>query len=191
MSRNLIIGLFACLVLLQIAVPVSMIVQRESILKTGTQFRFKTAPVDPYDAFRGRFVALRVAGGDNIPRPEGLDLKYGQKVYAQIGLDDKGFAKVSQITLQKPQGSAYMTATVNVFSPLTKEVVLHLPIDRYYMEESAAPRAERVYREHSRRGVRQDAYVDVRVKDGEAVIEELYIGGERIEDVLKQAKEKK
>ena len=159
-----------------------MIVKRESTLKEGMPFRFKTAPVDPYDAFRGRYVALRVDAG-KVTKTQGVDLKYGQKIYAQVDVDEQGFAKISKITIQKPQGLPYLVAKVAY--PSGNEVSLNLPIDRYYMEEKAAPRAEQVYREHSRRD-KQDTYVIVKIKDGFAVIEGLYVGGQRIEEVVKQ-----
>lgn len=176
MREKIIIGLFLGLVLLQIISPISMIAKRESVLKNGAQFKFKTAPVDPYDAFRGRYVALSVEA-NKAPKPQGVDLKYDQKVYAQISNDEQDFAKITRITTQKPQGAAYLTAKVSYFSD--NEVFLRLPIDRYYMEEKAAPQAEQLYRENNRRG-KQDAYVTVRIKNGFAVIEGLYIGGKRI-----------
>jgi uncharacterized membrane-anchored protein len=181
MRKELIIGLFSGLILIQIATPLSMIVKRELVLKNGMPFRFKTVPVDPYDAFRGRYVALRVETNKAI-KPQGVNLKYGQKIYALIAVDEEGFAKISQITAQKPQGAAYLTARVSYFSK--DEVIINLPIDRYYMEEKAAPRAEKIYREHSRQD-KQDAYVIVKIKDGLAVIESLYVGGQKIEEVLK------
>ena len=182
MKREYIIGLFAGLICLQIIVPVSMITKRESTLRNGLEFRFKTAPVDPYDAFRGRYVALRVEV-NKVNRPTGMDLKYGQKVFAQLATDENGLAKVSGISLEKPKRPAYLMATV--LYPEGNEVTLNLPIDRYYMEENAAPRAEQVYREHSQRN-KQDAYVTVRVMDGFAVVEGLYVGDQRIEDLVRK-----
>lgn len=186
MRKNLIIGLFVGLMVTQIVVPVSMICKRESTLKNGMLFKFKTAPVDPYDAFRGRYVALRVEV-NTVSKPEGMNLKYGQKVYAQLEADENGLAQVSKISLQKPIDSAYLTASATVTYPASNDVRLNLPIDRYYMEEKAAPRAEQVYRERNSRG-KKDAYVAVRIKDGFAVIEGLYIDGQRIEDLLKRHK---
>ena len=182
MKKEYIIGLFVGLVCLQIVLPVSMIIKRESTLKNGIAFRFKTAPVDPYDAFRGRYVALRVEV-NKVSKPEGVDLKYGQKVFAQLVVDENGLAKVSGISLEKPKNPAYMAATVTY--PTGNDVTINLPIDRYYMEEKAAPRAEQVYREHSRRD-KQDAYITVRVMDGFAVIDGLYVGDRRIEDLVRQ-----
>lgn len=183
MRKQLIIGFFVALITLQVAIPVSMIVKRESTLRTGAIFRFKTTPVDPYDAFRGRYVAVR-ADVNKVSKPEGINLKYRQKVFAQLKVDEKGFAQVSQISLQKPKDSAYLSATVSY--PVANEIGLDLPIDRYYMEEKAATRAEQVYREHSSRD-KQDAYVMVRVKDGFAVIEGLYVGEKKIEDLARQS----
>jgi len=53
------------------------------------------------------------------------------------------------------------------------------------MSEKAAPQAESAYRSHSRRG-NQSAYVTVRVLDGFAVLDELYIDDVPITDFLKK-----
>ncbi len=182
MRKKVVVLLFAALIMVQITVPVSMIVKREVTLKNGKSFRFKTAPVDPYDAFRGRYVALR-GEVNKVNKPPGMVVKPGKKVYAQLCVDTDGFAKVSQILLQKPTEGDYLIAAVSY--PIGNEVVLYFPIDRYYMEESAAPRAERVYWEHSQRE-KKDAYVTVKIKEGLAVIEGLYIGDKRIEEILQK-----
>jgi len=64
-------------------------------------------------------------------------------------------------------------------------VYVQFPFDRYYMDEHAAPAAEAAYREHSRGEVR-DVYVTVRVKDGNAVVEELFIAGMPIREFLRK-----
>ncbi len=64
---------------------------------------------------------------------------------------------------------------------------LQLPFDRFYMEEAKAPAAEAAYREHNRKGA-QDAYVIVRVLEGAGVIEDLYVGGKPIEDVVSKTR---
>ena len=187
MRKQLIISLFVGVALIQIATPLSMIAKREGVLQTGGQFKFKVAPVDPYDAFRGRYVALRLLEDKAVVSP-GIKLDYGQRVFAYIVVDELGFAKFSTLTTVRPQGAPYIDATVASFGQATSEVRLNLPIDRYYMEEEAAPKAERIYQRHASRG-KEDAYVLVRIKDGFAVIEELYVGGRRIEEAIKNVKE--
>jgi uncharacterized membrane-anchored protein len=187
MKNNLIIGLFICLASIQIITPLSMITKRESILKNGEQFKFKTAPVDPYDAFRGRYVALQIEENGNILVSQDTRLSYGQNVYALISIDEGGFAKFTTLTTTKPAVAPFIQTKVRHI--VGDKAQLDLPIDRYYMEEKAAPEAEKIYRQHSRQD-KQDAYVLVRVKDGFAVIEALYVGGRRIEDAVKEAKNK-
>ena len=62
-------------------------------------------------------------------------------------------------------------------------VTLQLPFDRYYMKESRAPEAERSY---NRRAQGEKAWVTVRIREGHAVLEELYIDGLPIREYLEQ-----
>lgn len=178
-----ILALFFCLALIQIAVPVWMIAHREMTLRNGRQFRFHTAPVDPYDAFRGRYVALGMRD-DTAPVVPGLELRRNQKVYAVIEEDDEGFARFSSVTVDRPKDQAYIQARVNRVSG--DELELRLPFDRYYMEEKLAPAAEAAYRKHSQREA-LDAYVTVRVDSGFAVLEELYVGGKPVVEFIQDA----
>ncbi|MFA4889036.1 MAG: GDYXXLXY domain-containing protein [Candidatus Omnitrophota bacterium] len=189
MKKILIINLFFAAAILQIATPLSMIVRRETVLKSGVQFKFKAQPIDPFDAFRGRYVAIRIQG-DEISAPQGEYFKYGQNIYAHIRVDETGFAGFSTGSAEKPQGIPYISAKV-LYPPEDRQpeskLRLSLPIDRYYMEENIAPAAERVYREHLRTD-KQDAYVLVRVKDGFAVIEGLFVGGVPIEEAARASR---
>ena len=182
MKNRLIIGLFLAIACIQIITPLSMILKREFVLKNGTQFKFKTAPVDPYDAFRGRYVALRIEE-DSVLVIKGPKLINGQVVYALIDVDSQGFAKFTTVATRRPYGKAYIRTKVRYIAG--NKVYLDLPIDRYYMEENAAPAAEIIYRRNAQRG-KKDAYVVVRVKEGFAVIENLFIQGQRIEDAVRQ-----
>ena len=184
MKKRIIIGLFSCLVLIQIVTPLSMIGRREAVLKNGKQFKFKTAPVDPFDAFRGRYVALQIES-DSAPKPRNIEFNHGQKVYAHITKDRQGFATFSIVTAQRPRGVDYLKTTVR-YGWNSDKVFLDMPFDRYYMEEDAAPAAERAYRQHSRQKSK-DAYVTVRIKSGFAVLEELYVGGKPILEFLEQS----
>lgn len=183
MKKGLLIALFILVAIIQIVAPLSMIIKRESVLKNGVQFKFRVAPVDPFDAFRGRYVAIKIED-DKIPVPEGTNFNYGQKVYALIAIDAEGFAKLFKITTVRPKNEAYIDAKVDYISK--GNIYLGLPIDRYYMEEAAAPKAERLYRQHAMRGDnKRDAYILVKIKDGFPVIEQLYVGGARIEEAVK------
>ena len=127
MKNKLISGLLL-LALVQIYVPLSMIIKREIVLKHGEQFKFRTAPVDPFDAFRGRYVALRVEG-DYVTKQGSQDFEKGRSVYATIEVDAQGFARFNSITLSKPIGRVYINAKTSY--PSGGKVYLELPFDRY------------------------------------------------------------
>lgn len=184
-ERKALFSFFAVLSLFQLAVPVWLIANREITLRDGKSFRFRTAPVDPYDVFRGRFVALQVSP-NSAPLSNSQQFAVNKKVFAQLGEDNDGFAKIIAISANRPAGSDYVACRVNSFTDSL--VYLQFPFERYYMDEHAAPAAEAAYREHSREEV-GDVYLTVRVKDGDAVLEELYIEGMPIREFLRRRPE--
>jgi uncharacterized membrane-anchored protein len=170
----------ALMAALQLGVPAGMIARRELTLRTGTAYRFRTAPVDPYDAFRGRFVALQIDPANAELEP-GQRLARGQRVFARLGSDTNGFAVVNGLST-KASGDGIWVKLHYVSGSTAR---LRWPMDRYYMNEKDAPAAEAAYRRHSRRGQR-DAWVDVRVRRGHAVIEDLHVGGRPIAAFLRE-----
>lgn len=168
------------LALLQLAVPVSMIQARESVLRNGTVFRMKTLPVDPYDLFRGRYVALNPEN-PLCPHP-GVELKTGQWAYARLETAADGFVRCSVLSLQPPQDSAdYLRLRVS--SSTQSEVSLDWPFDRYYLEEPLAPAAEDAYRQMS---AEDKAWIQIRVYKGQGVLAQLYLNEMPLRDYLLQ-----
>lgn len=165
------IWLFLLVAALQLLVPATMIYQQETTLTAGVVYRFKTAPVDPYDPFRGRFVALNVEA--NHAETDGsARFKRGSWAYVLLETDEQGFAKLKFAYPEPPATGDYLRLKVRNASGNSAQ--FEMPFNRYYAEESIAPEIERAYRRSSRRG-RQDAFIQIRVKDGTGVIEELYI----------------
>ena len=184
MKSRILFGLFVAVALAQLSLPASMIWRSERALIGGQEFRFRTAPVDPYDAFRGRYVALRF-DQNQAPVAAGRKIETGQKVYALIEVGPDGFARFSSVTDERPPDQSYLRVAVSSVQGTTAH--LELPFDRFYMEETMAPAAEQAYRQHSRRG-QQDAYVVVRVQDGRGVIANLYVDGRPIAEFLRAQK---
>ena len=185
-KKKIILGLFSILVVVQIIVPVSMIMKREDTLRNGTRYLFRTKPVDPYDAFRGRYVALGFEQ-DAFPQTDTAHWVHGQYAYAILKKDEHGFATIDQLTHEPAGDDTYIK--VKTWGVWDNKVHLRFPFDRYYMEETHAPQAEKAYRDHSQRE-EKDAYVSIRVKNGFAVLEELYIAGMPIIEFLENNKGK-
>ncbi len=172
MNKTVILGFFAALCLLQLVVPASMIHKRETTLRHGEVFKFRTAPVDPYDAFRGRYVALNyeqsTISGD---WPTG-EYRRGRIAYAVLERDAEGFARIMDVRLDPPGNPMFLKVRVGWVSG--NRLTLRLPFDRYYMDEFDAPVAEREFMWRRDRGERT-AYALTRVHRGFGVIEELVV----------------
>jgi len=191
----IIIGIGVCV---QFGVLVSMLVKRELTLRHGEVFRFHTAPVDPFDAFRGRYVALSFdIERERLGTLDTWQLQDNKPCYVQLGTDTNGFATVVR-------GTECHVAAVFRDNPGNLPVIkariekrwigqgyhhtIKLPFDRFYMPEKLAPEAERVYLEATRgRDRTQSAAAVVRVWRGNAVIEDLEINGVPIVEYLRQA----
>lgn len=160
----------------QLAIPATMIWQRERTLREGRAYKFRTQPVDPYDAFRGRYVALRLEPNT----VSGANFQAGSTAYVTLAEGPDGFVKFTGVSLERPAGQDYLKVKTGWSNSV------QLPFDRFYMEEKAAPAAERAYRERSQQGGARDAFVIVRVLDGRGVIENLYVAGKPITQFVKK-----
>ena len=180
MSRRIGSVLFALTCVAQLAYPASMIVDREHILRAGTPVRVRCEAVDPSDVLRGRYVRLRL---ETFTIPVGKPEAYhgSPTVFALLETDAAGFARLAGIRDQAPETGLYLRAEVQVVNSETGEVTVGLPFDRYYMDEYDAPRAEAAVRSGARSG---DAFVVLRVRQGRAAIEDLFVDGRPIAEVL-------
>lgn len=161
-------------VLAQLGVVAGMVNRQETILREGVAYRFRTAPVDPYDAFRGRFVAVSLQPR-TVVWPEGrYQLHRRDNFYVTLATGEDGFARLTGASLTRPTTGDYLRVRRG-WQTGTNEVGLAYLTDRYYLPEDEAPQAEALYRAHSGRG-QQDAYVVLRVRHGESVAEDLIIG---------------
>jgi uncharacterized membrane-anchored protein len=181
MKREWMAGLFAGMVALQLGVPAWLIARHEMVLEHGRAYRFQTAPVDPADVLRGRFVALRFAA-EQVSLPQAKSFSYLESGYAVLGTNAAGYAMVTDLLSKPPDGGEYIQCR-SLWGNGTNWTV-RFEFDRYYMNERLAPRAEAAYREHSSRSQR-DACAVVRVLDGGGVVESLLIGDKPIEEFLK------
>ncbi|MEI7437063.1 MAG: GDYXXLXY domain-containing protein [bacterium] len=183
-KRNLILLGLVVVVAAQLAVPAWMIIDRELTLREGFVFKFKTRPVDPVDAFRGRYVWLNLEPGV-VKVTDVKQWGYNQKAFAVLGTDSNGFATVEQLERVAPDGKAAVPVRVSYPGVKDGQVQINwMGLDRFYMTEQKAPAAEAAYREHSRR-TNQTCHVTVRVRGRRAVLENLFVEDQPIHDWLK------
>jgi len=174
-GRTLRLILFVALAVAQLAVAGRAIFLSEIALRRGEVYRFRLAPVDPVDAFRGRYVALRFAE-DRAPIADDAPDFSREKVCVPLVVDDEGFATFGSPTLEVAENGAYLRLRSGVDfhdDEGQRRLSLALPFRRYYMTEELAKEVDRSL---WRRGIRP-AWVTVRVRDGLGVIEDLYVDG--------------
>jgi uncharacterized membrane-anchored protein len=192
MNRQpLLLGILILGVAAQWWVPAGMILKREQALRHGETFRFRVAPVDPYDAFRGRYVALNPAA---TVAPTTHRFRQNQPLYLRLENDADGFARLAEAAPKPGREGIWMRARAvwnndggwgRAAVKSASEVRVALPLDRFYMDEKSAPRAEQLYQR--RAGVAaSNTWIQVRVDRRLAVIEDLYIDGRPIRQVLKE-----
>jgi uncharacterized membrane-anchored protein len=183
--------LFGITMLIYLVVPYTMIARYEKVLHQGRVFRFRPAPVDPYDAFRGKYISL--SGINNRIKKDTL-VKYaaGEDVYVTVKKNTAGYAYFDDVFKSKPQAPDYILTKVQaVYSDTyhhspTSEVDIQIPFDRYYLNENYAEKADDVYFRNGRSRDTGSVYLDVRIQNGVAITEELYFNSTPVKEFIQK-----
>lgn len=169
-----------------LAVPAYMILEYEWRLEQGETYRFRTGPRDPYNPFTGRSMVLHF-DQDRLPKHnDSDDLWEGDKVFVTVGVDEEGFAFFLDYYESPPEDQPFLITEVKDI--YDEEIRIDIPFDRYYLNETLAPKAESIYRNMSSED-RDAVYIDVKLLEGQALIQELYIEDVPIIDFLENQSE--
>jgi uncharacterized membrane-anchored protein len=186
--------LFILIALAQLVVPAWMIMAHERVMREGEVFKFRTAPIDPRDPFRGEYVTLNFeasTGSWNDPHSISKAGSWeNETFYASLGVSDtSGYALITSLAAEPPMSGAYIQVTHYGAAWNVVERV-ELPFDRYYLEEGDGAKTESMLMPQWNDGVLTQqplpAYAVVRVYQGEAVIEDLIVGDKSIHEWLKE-----
>lgn len=172
MKRAWLLAVLCVALLLQWAVPAWLIARSQLTLQSGARYYFRTAPVDPADPFRGRYVTLAF---DAASLPPDLSFRAGERIWLPLRVGADRYAYFGEALRAPPARGPYLQARVHWSG--SDRLRVELPFNRYYLDERLAPAAERAYREASpaRGGAALPAYVSVRIWRGNAVLEELFL----------------
>lgn len=191
--KKIILSAFILTVFVQLTVPAKMILDREDILKNGTEYKFRTAPIDPTDPFRGKYITLWYEE-DLVEIQTHQKWIQGETVFVLFTTDDDGFAEIRSVAKDEPSSSSnssseYVKARVNYFFQDNSNTIrIDYPFNRFYMEESKAYGAELAYRE-SQTDTTQTAYALVNIKEGDAVLKDVLINDVPIRELVKARQE--
>lgn len=187
-KKHILLSVFVIVALVQLFIPAKMILDREKVLDSGKEFKFRTAPIDPVDPFRGKYITLRYDDSRIEVNPE-EEWVSGETIYVLLETGSDGYAKIGSVSKKIPSVEQdFLKAQVNfVENANPKKVIIKYPFDRYYMEESKTNDAERIYRE-AQIDTNQVMYALVSIKEGESVLKDVIINGVSLKEFVKRQK---
>lgn len=188
-NKKIVLSVFILIALIQLYVPSRMIWSREAILKRGTEYRFRTAPIDPTDPFRGKYIILNFE--DNTTQIEsGKNWASGEQIYVYLTTNNNGFAVIKSVSKEKPiDNQPFVNAKVSFITGNDSgKLVIDYPFNRFYMEESKAYEAELLHTE-SQQDSSKITYALVSIKNGNAVLKDVLIDGVSISEAVIKSRE--
>ncbi len=175
MGRKILVPAFVLMCLVQLYVPMKMVLDSKDILESGAVYKFKTVPVDPTDPLRGKYIALSYAE-QQFEVDNEKEWTTGEAIKVYPAVDEMGFAYIASISkTARPSNDAFFDATIDYISNDGSNIArIRFPFDRYYLEESKAEEAEKLYRKLMIEG-RQDTYALVMIKGGAALLKNVMV----------------
>lgn len=186
-TKNILIA-FALTALAQLAIPLKMVYDSEMTERHGVEYKFRTAPIDPTDPFRGKYITLNY-DIDMVPVKDSTWVS-NEEIYVLLGTDAEGFAKIKNISRVQPEQGDYIATKVDYYYAYNKNLHIELPFDRYYMEEGKAYEAETAYIKYNSTAENaKPAYALVAIMDGDAVLKDVIIDGIPIKEYVVKNRE--
>lgn len=175
MAKKYLILAFALMVGVQLLFPLKMIIEREIIITKGQTFLFKIRPIDPYDAFRGRYVSINYEENP-IYIPESIsDNKEDDELYVTLKADNMGRVVFDKVYKDKPTDNDIYLKTNMYGMTYSRFTNIEMWDNRYYMNEYKAPIADMINLE---------GYAQVAVYKGKTVLKGILIEGMPIEKYI-------
>lgn len=183
--KYLLLLAFVFVAAVQIYVPASMIIESEDILKSGKAYKFKTTPVDPNDPFRGKYITLGFE--QSVFKIKGeTEFMVGEDIFVLLYENEEGFAEILDLSDEALGDNVdFVRAKVRSVSSYNEStsIFIDYPFDRFYMEENKAPIAEETFNK-AQRDSDKITYAIVKIKDGNAALEDVMIDGKSLKEII-------
>lgn len=179
-----------------LGIPVSAIWIHYQTLSHGEVVKVRLMPIDPYDPFRGRYVALQLEN-ERVPAaaPESFADQRHRSGYLSYRTDEDGFLQAIEIYENRPTETPYLEV-YDIWEIGENEYTYQLPFDRYYLNEKDAQLAEDIARESLRvqqiaaESEKLPSYLILRVRRGNAAIENLMIDELPVQQRIREERKK-
>lgn len=178
--------IFVLVAAIQLSIPAQMILNQETILKTGTPYKFKTQPVDPSDPFKGKNINLNYEI-DSFNTTDSL-WERNEPIFVYLITDSLGFAKIDTVSrnILADNNNDYVKAKAQWYRNYSNDLTIQFPFNRYYMDETKAYDAEVTVRSRQQDSLPNNTFALVYVENGEAVLNDVLIDEISIKDYVKK-----
>ena len=173
---------FAVTILAQWSLPLIQIRQHETVLAKGTLVKLRCTAPDPYDPLRGRYLRVSLQP-EEVASSAGEKFADGSSIYVQLVEGSDGISTVGQ--------AAAMSTSDGVWAKVVARynygdfVRIDWPIDRFYVNEAIAPAADD-WMSDNLRNREAPILAELRILDGQMVIEDLSLDGKSFRDILRE-----
>jgi uncharacterized membrane-anchored protein len=135
-------------VVFQVLVLATMVLERETVLRTGRTLYLATRPVDPRDPFRGDYVRLdyeisEVSSNDGrgairewmaaAGKPDSRGEFKGRRIYAALEVDADGVGRLKAVYARPPPGEVYIRGRIAGLTP--HRLQAKYGIEAYFVEQ--------------------------------------------------------
>ena len=184
--------------------PVKKIISFEYPSVPPKVYTFETEIYDPYDPMRGRYVRLNFKQNRvRLPHKNMrlMEWRSGDSCYAVLEKNPDGTTRIADLVTnikQIPAGKDFLRVKYVYFQwdydktkrkqQKTGVHTIQLPFDRFYLNETLAPEAEREVQSSTRKG---KAFVRVKIyANGNFALDDLIVDGKPILERLRGKTEK-
>ena len=132
---------FILLILFQVLILAGWTTFNEVSIATGKEVVLQTAPIDPFDPFRGEYVRLSydISRLQGVPGTETLG--FGDKVYVQLEQRGEVWEAVRASRTKPDDGVVYITGEVE--NRVGNVAVITYGIESYFVPQGKGPEIER------------------------------------------------
>ena len=181
--RTLRLALLAVVFVAQLVYPAFLLGRHEKTLAEGDVLCFPCRMTDAAGALQGRYLVLDCPPL-SAPTPPGERYLPGEPVYFRFAPDEERLARPAGASRERPEQGIYLRARAAGWSE-ANGVAIDLPFDRYYLGEELAALAAQSFGASGDK-VELEARIDVRLRNGRAVLEELYLGDLPVRDYFER-----
>lgn len=169
--------------MLQLLFLLGLLYDYEQTKKEGKLFRLELEAYDPYDMFRGNYVALQFKE-DRVKVPQ-FQPRWEEKFYVKLMKDPKtGFDRPVKVSQQFPGGDDWVevrNSGGSVIDGTDTTLLISFMQDRFFMNEDRVKKADEALRKAASDSTKR-CWAEIRVRKGTAIITDVKIDGKSLKD---------